>query len=212
MDRIEQQEQQAGVAGVVPRPSTPDRFPDTAALRLFRILVPAAVGAGLAIIGTHAVVMRGVGPALHSGDFARGMLEMEQQRNEQLTEMLQRQSRYIEMLRSPELKVVQLDGAAQAGALARIVWDQKSNQWLLLGSGLTAPPPGKIYELWYIPANAAPVNAGTFGVDARGEATLLTAVPANVRPFAVAAVTIERAGGSDTPTMPIQLASKPAGG
>jgi anti-sigma-K factor RskA len=155
--------------------------------------------------------MRGVAPALHAGDFAREMLVQEQQRSEQLQEMLKRQGRYVDMLRSPNLKMVQLDGAAQQSAVARIIWDQKTNDWLVLAEGLTPPPSGKVYELWYIPAGANPVNAGTFTVDSNGRGTMMTKVPPNVGPFAVAAVTIENAGGSNTPTMPLQLASKASG-
>jgi hypothetical protein len=208
MDRIEPKERP--VAGPI-GPISPDRLPETAPLQLFRYFVPAAVAAGIAIVVTHALVMRGVAPALHAGDFAREMLVLEQQRSEQLQEMLKRQWQYVDMLRSPNLKMVQLDGAAQSSAVARIIWDQKTNDWLVLADGLTPPPPGKVYELWYIPAGANPVNAGTFTVDAKGRGTMMTKVPPNVGPFAVAAVTIENAGGSDTPTMPLQLASKASG-
>src|SRR5437016_14439120 len=108
------------------------------------------------------------------------------------------------MLRSPDLKVVQLDGAAQPGALARIMWDQKTGEWLLLTTGLTPMPPNKVYALWFITADSKKLAAGTFNVDAKGEATMLTQVPANAGPFLLAAVTDEPGPVVD-PTGTIQL-------
>jgi anti-sigma-K factor RskA len=188
-----------------------DRIPDTPALRLFRIFVPAAVAAGIAIMVTHALVMRKVEPELLRSRASEMLIAQQDQRIKSLLATVSNQRQVVEMLRSPNLKMVQLDGAAQPSAVARIIWDQKTNDWLVLADGLTPPPPGKVYELWYIPANASPVNAGTFTVDASGRGTMMTKVPPNVGPFAVAAVTIEQAGGSATPTMPLQLASKASG-
>src|SRR5438128_1547658 len=45
-----------------PIASDPNRLPDNAVLRLFRILVPAAIAACLAIVVTHAVVMHNMQP------------------------------------------------------------------------------------------------------------------------------------------------------
>ena len=65
----------------------------------------------------------------------------------------------------------------------------------------------KVYQLWLMPADGSqPVPAGTFAPDARGNAAVVYAQ----LPHAVAAkgfsVTIENAGGAQTPTLPILLA------
>ena len=74
------------------------------------------------------------------------------------------------------------------------------------GSSLAALAANKVYELWLLPADGgAPVAAGTFAPDARGNATLVTAkLPGAVAAKAFA-ITVENEGGAATPTMPILL-------
>jgi anti-sigma-K factor RskA len=60
-------------------------------------------------------------------------------------------------------------------------------------SGLPAPPRGKTYEAWVIPAGGRPQAAGTFG---GRTVKLLRPVPHGAR----VAVTVERAGGVKAPT------------
>lgn len=66
---------------------------------------------------------------------------------------------------------------------------------------------GKTYELWLLPADAArgPIPAGTFRPDAQGNASVvMPQLPRGVaaRGFGV---TVENAGGANTPTLPIVL-------
>jgi anti-sigma-K factor RskA len=63
-------------------------------------------------------------------------------------------------------------------------------------SGLPEAPNGKTYEAWIIPAKGAPRPAGLFS-DGNATVRLQGTVPHN----AVVAVTRERAGGVDAPTM-----------
>lgn len=74
------------------------------------------------------------------------------------------------------------------------------------GSNLAGLPADKVYELWLLPANgAAPVPAGTFRPDSAGNATLITSHFEQRVAATGFAITIENAGGSTTPTMPIIL-------
>ena len=66
----------------------------------------------------------------------------------------------------------------------------------LQASGLAAAPSGHTYEMWVIPAGAAPKPAGLF----RGGATTTVRLERAVPRGAVIAVTVERAGGVNTPT------------
>ena len=51
-----------------------------------------------------------------------------------------------------------------------VVYAPGSQEAVLVGSNLEAPPAGKVYELWYIPSkDAAPAPAGTFQPDAGGK-------------------------------------------
>ena len=74
------------------------------------------------------------------------------------------------------------------------------------GSDLGALPAGKVYELWLMPADgSSPIPAGTFSPDATGNATLISShfQKVSAKGFAI---TVENAGGSLKPTLPILLA------
>ena len=64
----------------------------------------------------------------------------------------------------------------------------------------------KTYELWLLPVNGmAPIPAGTFRPDAQGSASLVMPhLPKGVAAKGFG-VTIENAGGSSTPTLPIMM-------
>jgi Anti-sigma-K factor rskA len=78
---------------------------------------------------------------------------------------------------------------------------------IFLASNLQPLPPLKSYELWLIPAAAggAPIPAGTFRPDDRGNASvILPPLPKGVDAKAFG-VTIEDKDGAATPTLPIIL-------
>ncbi len=77
---------------------------------------------------------------------------------------------------------------------------------VFLASNLDPLKANKTYELWLIPANGqAPIPAGTFKPDARGNASVvMPRLPKGVIAKAFG-VTIEDAEGSTTPTAPILL-------
>lgn len=89
---------------------------------------------------------------------------------------------------------------------AQTIYQRDKGRLVLVASNLQAIPQNKTYELWILPANgSAPIPAGTFQPDARGNASLvLPQIPTGVEAKGFA-VTIEPQGGSATPTMPIKM-------
>lgn len=78
---------------------------------------------------------------------------------------------------------------------------------VFLGSNLTPLKAAKVYELWLMPADgSSPIAAGTFLPDAKGNASLAYARFPRAVPAKGFAVTVENAGGSQVPTLPILLA------
>lgn len=78
---------------------------------------------------------------------------------------------------------------------------------IFLANNLEPLQPAKVYELWLIPANGqAPIPAGTFHPDERGNASvIMPSLPKGVEAKAFG-VTVENEGGASTPTLPIILA------
>jgi len=67
---------------------------------------------------------------------------------------------------------------------------------VFVANNLPALPPDKIYELWLIPPTGAPIAAGLFKPDAKGNATIVN--PPGLPPGVEAktfAVTLEPASG-----------------
>ena len=108
----------------------------------------------------------------------------------------------LDILRAPETQRVRLVSGTERPVPEGKVFYHAHRGLLFFASNLPPLEGKKAYELWLIPAEGKPINAGVFQTDSRGEGNvLLPALP----PHTVAkafAVTIEPAGGVDQPTGP----------
>lgn len=88
----------------------------------------------------------------------------------------------------------------------RAIYLRDRSSLVFVASNLAPVNPGKTYELWLLPeTGSAPIPAGTFKPDSRGNASvLLPSLPNEVAAKGFA-VTVENDGGSNTPTMPIVM-------
>jgi hypothetical protein len=186
-----------------------ERLPDSLVLRIFRILVPAAVAAGIAIVVTHAVLSRQLDEVQKEATAAKMLLGYQDLQIQSLKAGLSKQEQIAEILRSPDLKLIKMDATKlQPTATGCIVWDQKSQRWQLVCAGMVSAPAGKTYELWFVTKKGEKIAACTFDVDTKGDAELMVDVPHDIGPLALAAVTDEPAGGTAQPTGNFQLTGK----
>jgi anti-sigma-K factor RskA len=96
-----------------------------------------------------------------------------------------------------------MPGAPQG--TARVAYS--SHMGMLMYDGALAPPPDdKCYQLWLIPAEGAPINAGVFHPTAGETDHWMMQMPAGVTPKAFA-ITLEPMGGMPHPTGPKLLAA-----
>lgn len=104
------------------------------------------------------------------------------------------------------MRVTLTQTPAKAAPQGRAAYLPEKGSLVFTASNLEPLQPFKTYELWLIPADGtAPVPAGTFLPDARGNAALiLPEIPKGLVAKAFG-VTIEAEGGADKPTMPIVL-------
>lgn len=107
-----------------------------------------------------------------------------------------------------EATAVLADPAAQTVALqtgsGRLVVDPDGKSVLVL-DGLGAAPTGKTYQAWVV-TGQKPISAGIFG--SSGAQTVVP-IAGTVPTGSVVAVTVEQAGGADSPTLPPLASSKP---
>jgi len=101
-----------------------------------------------------------------------------------------------QLLAAPDLKVVSTP--MRNGGRASFRVSESLNKALFIGQDLPAPGPGKAYQLWTIDGAAA-VPDNLINGGQRQQAWL----SGDVREADGAAITIEPAGGSETPTAPI---------
>jgi anti-sigma-K factor RskA len=158
-----------------------------------------------ALAGALAVLVAGVGlddlkeraeirPLLHQAQ--KGAID-----SAQLNELM-------ELLTSPQATRVALHTtpAKEPPPEGRVIYTARTGKLMMTATNLKALPAGKTYELWILQADGKkPLPAGTFAPDGTGYAAMiLTNAPAGlaVQGFGV---TVENAGGSETPTLPIVL-------
>lgn len=123
-------------------------------------------------------------------------------------EHAQEAEKVMYLLSSPDAQHITLVTAhARPEPTGHAVYLPSRGALVFTASNLAPLPPNKTYELWVIPSNGtAPIPAGTFQPNAQGMASvMLPKLPMGVRAKAFG-VTMEKSGGSNTPTMPILLA------
>jgi anti-sigma-K factor RskA len=109
--------------------------------------------------------------------------------------------RVMETLTAPETQAITLVAAkGPPQPQGKAFYLKNKSGLVFVANNLPPLPPDKIYELWLIPPGAAPIPAGLFKPDARGNATVVNPpLPAGVE-AKVFAVTLESATGPhDTP-------------
>ena len=119
-------------------------------------------------------------------------------------EELQTLRHIARVLEAPDVITIQLKGQETASAASgRALWSAQQGL-VFTADRLPALPGDRVYQLWTI-SGSKPISAGLLSPDASGKVTfILSAGAATARPDAFG-VTIEPAGGSASPTMPIVL-------
>ena len=105
----------------------------------------------------------------------------------------------VAMFNSPENKIIKMAGTEKKApaAHATICWNTTTKEVQVGFSNLPAPPSGKQYQLWAI-ADGKPVDLGVIDKAIDTAAIQKMKVTEKAQAFAV---TLEKSGGSPTPTL-----------
>jgi anti-sigma-K factor RskA len=126
---------------------------------------------------------------------------LEESRGELAAESTRAQAA-LDLLTAPETVQVELTPVAASRVPQGKAFYSASKGLLFYAANLPTLPAGRTYELWLIPSEGAPVDAGLFNSDSRGNGqVILPALPRGLTAKAFA-VTIEPAGGVPAPTGP----------
>jgi anti-sigma-K factor RskA len=141
-------------------------------------------------------------------DVLRGTVAAQASQVAQLTADQAAAERIFDALRDPTaLRVTLKKPTSKAAPTGRATYIASKGTLVFLGSNLKPLKLNKIYELWLMPADGSnPIPAGTFAPDSEGNASVINSRfqdAVNAKGFTV---TIENAGGSQVPTLPIILA------
>jgi len=94
----------------------------------------------------------------------------------------------------------------------RAVYIAESGSLIFQASNLKQIAADKTYELWVVPMNGKPMPAGLFRPDASGSASILLPNLPGHTPAVAFGVTLEKAEGSDTPTIPMVMVGAASSG
>jgi len=141
----------------------------------------------------------------------RAQMDQMQAELEQKNKELADAKAVTDLLHAPDAKqMVLVIKKTPAQPQMKMIYSPQKGSVLLMASNTPALPENKIYELWLLPADgSAPMAAGWFRPDGKGNGMIfhkLKSAGIEAKGFAV---TVEPAGGSQTPTMPIVM--EPAG-
>ena len=107
----------------------------------------------------------------------------------------------VAVLTSPDVARIDLAGQAPVapGASARAFWS-RSRGMVFTASNLPPLPAGRVYQLWVVTKEPAPLSAGLLTPDAQGGVNETFNTPPDIPQPVALAVTIEPAGGVKAPT------------
>lgn len=119
--------------------------------------------------------------------------------NQSMNTKLESYESAISLLKDPRMEIVKMPGVPTSpdrSSMATVYWNTNSREVYLLVNQLPKPAAGKQYQLWAI-VNGKPVDAGVFDLAEGPQLMKLKTIP-NAQAFAI---TLEKQGGSESPTM-----------
>jgi anti-sigma-K factor RskA len=106
----------------------------------------------------------------------------------------------LAVLVAPDVARIDLKGQPAApSASARAFWS-RTRGLVFAAANLPAPPPGRVYQLWVLTAQPAPISAGLMKPDADGRVSATFSTPPDLPQPVAMAVTLEPDGGVPSPT------------
>lgn len=118
-----------------------------------------------------------------------------------LTATLNEKNAMMTMMTGPDVKTVPLMSQSSSRPLGRVMWNQASNDWIVVTHGVRQPREGMTYQLWLV-TDYARISAGTLRPD-RGGKIMMHARQALPRDaLRSVAITEEPMGGVASPTGP----------
>ncbi|MCI3939213.1 anti-sigma factor [Chryseobacterium aahli] len=109
---------------------------------------------------------------------------------------MQNMQQKLDVFANPNMKKVVLAGVEKhPEAKATVLWDSNSKDIYLSANSLPKAPEGMQYQLWAI-ADGKPVNAGMYSEDKDSRIAI-----SNITNAQAFAITLEKKGGSEVPTM-----------
>lgn len=114
---------------------------------------------------------------------------------------LEEAQKLLSVIRDKNIITVPLAGqAVDPEAYAKVYWDKDTNNIYLDAQGLPEPPRGKVYQVWSLTLNPlTPTSLGTIDDFTSDDNKIFTINNANASE--AFGITLEPAGGSETPTM-----------
>lgn len=165
-------------------------------------------------VGTYAYLMYEE-TEQHQHQLTAYELKLSEQQNRfiALQTELQQKEAILNVLQSPKIEVVLMDGQqVNPSGYGKIIWDPSRKVAILQVSKLPAVPSDKDYQLWYLDKNKKPVSAGVFAVAAQDENYFKVSelpLPESKKDITAFAVTIEPKGGVPQPTGAMYLLGTP---
>jgi hypothetical protein len=185
----------ASVAG------TPTVRPAPARSRLWPLATAAAL-AFAASLGLYASQLRGrIGTLEGELRDARSRASAAEQRAADALQTAAGTRVALAVLTSPDVARIDLAGQTPVAprASARAFWS-RTRGMVFTASNLPPLPAGRVYQLWVLTAQPAPLSAGLLTPDAQGGVNETFSTPPDIPQPVALAVTIEPAGGVPAPT------------
>ena len=114
---------------------------------------------------------------------------------------LSRKNATIAMMTGRDVEVIPLVRQSSSEQMGSVMWNRRSNDWIVITHGLRQPREGMVYQVWIV-TDYARIPAGTFTPDASGKTMMPTKQAIGRNAFRSIAITEEPEGGTTAPTGP----------
>jgi hypothetical protein len=141
-------------------------------------------------------------------------MEKEQLKNDQILQAMTIEKDHLqtvqEVLAAESLRTVKMTGTAmEPEAAVKVMWSKDMKKAVMHADKITPPPANMQYQLWVI-ADGKPVSVGLFNYDEVEQMT--EPFDVNAQNITAFAITLEKMGGSPTPTMENMVVMGPING